>query len=126
VKGRDVYLAVSIDDRVPTFKVKREIGPELDSLDRVRSTILFKSGKDMLAVTAKTPVPASRKNAVPLRTRLRPSISRMTHKKGAQTDVANSSSARPNPPAMILRASASSMSRPPSLMAPFAIRQAAP
>jgi hypothetical protein len=46
VKGRDVYLAVSVDDRVPTFKVKREIAPELDSLDRVRTTILFKSDKD--------------------------------------------------------------------------------
>ena len=47
-KGRDVYLVVSIDNRVPTFKIKREIAPELNSFDRVRTTILFKPGKDML------------------------------------------------------------------------------
>ncbi len=47
-KGRDVQVPVSVNNGVLSFKVKREIVPELNSFDGARTTILFKSGKDML------------------------------------------------------------------------------
>jgi len=47
-KGRDVQVAVSVDNGVLSFKIKREIVPELNSFDGARTTILFKSDKDML------------------------------------------------------------------------------
>ena len=47
-KGRNVYLVVSIDNFVSTFKVKRESAPELNGFDGARTTIRFKPEKDML------------------------------------------------------------------------------